>query len=417
MKETCVIVGASHAGTQVAMRLRRLGWQGAIRLIGDEPHLPYHRPPLSKDYLKGLKTTDKILLHAEEAYAKSDIELMLDQRVISIDRDASSVGLRDGESIPYDKLILAIGSHPRKLPVSGAELEGVYYLRSATDVDRIRARAKTSGRAVIIGGGYIGLEVAASLRSLGVEVTLLEAQSRVLQRVTSKPVSQFFSDLHREEGVDIREGAQAEEILGDETATGVKLSSGEVIDATLVIVGIGIVPNTAIAEAAGLSINNGIEVNAQCRTSDPDILAAGDCASFVHPRYKRLLRLESVQNANDQGLVIAKTLCGEEASYDAVPWFWSDQYDVKLQIAGLAEDAETTVVRASPEEKRKLSVLYIKNNRLLAVDAMNNPRDFVMGKKLIAQETLLDLEKSADADVSLTDAVVRSGTTSVGSGN
>lgn len=401
----CVIVGASHGGVQVATRLRRLGWRGSISLIGDEAHLPYHRPPLSKDYLKGVKTKEGILLHVEAAYTKSDVNLMLGSRVEHIDRERQNVVLATNETVAYDKLVLAVGSRPRVLPLTGAELEGVFYLRNSDQVDGIRAAAAKGERAVIIGGGYIGLEVAASLRTLGVEVTVLEAQERVLQRVTCESISEFFTRVHGEEGVDIRAQVQAKTICGDDVVTGVELESGEVIETSLVIIGIGVMPNTNLAEKAGLAVSNGIEVNAYAQTNDSDIYAVGDCACFVHPRYGRRIRLESVQNANDQALVAAKSICGQDIAYDTVPWFWSDQYDLKLQIAGLAEGADEVIVRGDPDTGRSMSMLYLKEKKLLAVDAINRPRDFVSGKKLIRDQPTLDTSKLGDINVALTDAV------------
>lgn len=403
----CVVVGASHAGVQVATRLRKFGWQGSIKLIGDEQHLPYHRPPLSKDYLKGLKPKEGIILHGEAAYSKSDVDLMLGQHVESINRENKTVELQAGDLIGYDKLVLAVGSRPRQLPLPGAELGGVHYLRDVDDVDRIRAAAGQGGRAVVIGGGYIGLETAASLRHLGMEVTVVEALDRVLQRVTCEPVSSFFSRVHREEGVDIRVQVQVKAIHGDDDVTGVEFEGGDVLDASLVIIGIGVIPNTRLADEAGLVINNGIDVNQYAQTSDADIYAVGDCAGFVHPRYQRHLRLESVQNANDHALVAVKSLCGQQAVYDAVPWFWSDQYDVKLQIAGLAAGADEVIVRGDPDAGRSMSILHLKGGSLLSVDAVNKPRDFVFGKKLILEGGALDAKKLADDTLELNESIAK----------
>ena len=403
----CVVVGASHAGVQVATRLRKLGWQGSIKLIGDEQHSPYHRPPLSKDYLKGLKPKEGIILHGEAAYTKSVVDLMLGQHVESIDRENKTVELQKGEQIAYDKLVLAVGSRPRELPLPGTDLGGVHYLRDIDDVDRIRSAASQGGRAVIVGGGYIGLETAASLRHLGMDVIVVEALDRVLQRVTCEPVSRFFTRVHHEEGVDIRVQAQVKSIRGNGDVTGVELEDGEVISADLVVIGIGIVPNTRLAEEAGLMINDGIDVSQHAQTSDSDIFAVGDCASFIHPRYERQLRLESVQNANDHALVAAKSICGQQVVYDAVPWFWSDQYDVKLQIAGLAAGADEVIVRGDPEAGRSLSILHLKGGSLLSVDAINKPRDFVFGKKLILDGTALDAKKLADDTLALNEALAK----------
>ena len=401
----CVIVGASHGGAQVATRLRRLGWEGSISLIGDERHLPYHRPPLSKDYLKCVKTRDGLQLHNESAYAKSEVDLMLGTRVEQIDRGSKQIVLSGDETIAYDKLVLAVGSKPRVIPLPGAGLQGVYYLRNADDVDHIRDAAKKAKRAAIIGGGYIGLEAAASLRLLGIEVTVLEAMPRILQRVTCESVSSFFARVHAEEGVDIRTEAQAKAILGEGAVTGVELDSGDVVQADFVIIGVGVLPNTELAEKAGIAVGDGIEVNEFAQTSDPDIYAIGDCASFFHPQYKRQIRLESVQNANDQAVVAAKSICGKAEPYAAVPWFWSDQYDVKLQIAGLAEGADEIITRGDSTTGRSVSLLYLKDKKLLAVDAMNKPRDFVFGKKLIQEQKELDTDKLVDCEISIVDAV------------
>jgi len=401
----CVIVGASHAGAQTAMRLRRIGWEGSITLIGDEPRLPYHRPPLSKDYLKGAKSIGNIQLNPEAAYQKSTIELLLGKRITSIDRGGRKVALSSGDSLDYDKLVLATGSNPRALPVPGADLEGVFYLRDADDVDGIRRAIKESRKAVVIGGGYIGLEAAASLRSLGLDVVVVEAMERVLQRVTGETVSDFFTRVHREEGVDIRVNTAVTAICGDKSVSGIETAEGDFIDADLVIIGIGIVPNVELAEAAGLVTANGIEVNQFAQTSDHDIYAVGDCTSFVHPRYQRKLRLESVQNANDQAIAAAKSIFGQPEPYDTVPWFWSDQYDVKLQIAGLAEGADDVIVRGDVGSGRSASLLYLKDSQLLAVDAINSPRDFVFGKKLIIDNALLDVSKLSDENLPLSEAV------------
>lgn len=397
----CIIVGASHAGAMCALSLRRQGWSGAITLIGEESNLPYHRPPLSKDYLKGTKDASAILLNGVDRYEKADVDLQLGQRVESIDRDAQAVTTADGRRIEYDKLVLATGSRAVELPFVRTGLKGVHYLRSIGDVDRMRDDANNAGRAVIIGGGYIGLEAAASLRSMDIEVTVLEAADRILQRVTSAPVSTFFSRVHREEGVDLREQCAVSGLIGEDSIEGVELSSGERIDTDIVVIGVGVRPCTRLAEEAGLSTDNGIQIDEFARTSDPNILAVGDCTSFLHPRYRARMRLESVQNANDQALVAAKSLVGDPAPYDSVPWFWSDQFDVKLQIAGLAQSADQIIVRGDPTAGRSMSVAYLRDGKLLAIDAMNRPRDFVQGKKLIMADATVDPELAANPDIEL----------------
>lgn len=403
--DKCLVIGASHAGTQVAMRLRRLGWKGVVQLLGDEPGYPYHRPPLSKDYLKGLKNRDSMRLFGEAVYEKQRIDLVTGHRAIAIDRDLQSVALDNGDQLNYSKLVLAVGARPLQLGVPGANLDNVHYLRTVADVDRIRTRAVKSKRAIVIGGGYIGLEVAASLRMLGIEVTVLEAMDRILQRVTSVQVSEFFAGLHREEGVDIRVRARVSAVHETESGLSAELESGEVIDTDLIVAGIGITPNVELAENAGLPVSDGIEVDEYARTSDPDIYAIGDCAYFPHPGYGRRLRLESVQNAHDQAAVAAESIIGVARPYDPVPWFWSDQYDVKLQIAGIAHDPDAVICRPDAEDPRKMAVLYIRDGCLQAVDAMNRPKDYLQGRKLIATRDVLDLEKLADSDCALLDAV------------
>ncbi len=404
----CVIVGGSHAGIGCAQKLRRLGWSGSIVVIGDEPHLPYHRPPLSKDYLKGTKDGDSIRLGSIGSYEKADIELRRGVQVISIDRDQRRVLTSDEAELSYNTLVLATGARARELPFAPRTLSGVCYLRDMHDVDRIRKLAAAAKRAVVIGGGYIGLEAAATMRGLGLEVTVVEAMDRVLQRVTSEPVSTFFARVHGEEGVDVREGEQVSGLAGVNRVEAVELGSGIRLDADLVVVGIGVIPNTALAEAAGLPVDNGISVDAFNRTADPDIYAIGDCASFVHGLYQRQMRLESIQNANDHGMTAARSITGAPEPYTALPWFWSDQYDVKLQIAGLSEGHDDMVIRGTADAGRTMSVFYLKDDRLLSVDAMNSPRDFLHGKKLILDNAVIDRQLLVDPDIPLKETVVSS---------
>lgn len=404
-EQNCVIVGASHAGTTCAMNLRRRGWLGSITLVGAEAHLPYHRPPLSKDYLKGVKGRETLHLSNAASYEKSGIDLRLGQRIEAIDRDQKCVSVEDGSQIDYDALVLATGARARKLTFDNASLPGVCYLRDMHDVDRIREAVSADGNAVIIGGGYIGLEAAASLRALGMQVTVLEAMDRVLQRVTSEPVSSFFTRVHREEGVDIRERCQVTALIGGDSIEGVQLASGEQIDANLVVIGIGVLPNVELAVSAGLKIDNGISIDEFARTDDPTIYAIGDCASFVHSRYDRSMRLESVQNANDLALTAVKSMLGQPEAYVSVPWFWSDQYDIKLQIVGLADGADEVIIRGDAMRGRSFSVLYLRDKQLLAVDAINSPRDFVHGKKLILSGDTLNAELLANADVPILQAL------------
>ena len=384
-----VIVGASHAGTQLAASLRQEGWTGEILLIGEESTLPYQRPPLSKAYLAGKSTLDELAIRSADFYTKQGIQL-LDATVEAIHRSTGHLSLSTGDELPYDKLALCTGAHPRLLSTPGADLPKVCYLRTATDVEMIREAANAGSRAVIIGGGYIGLETAASLRALGLEVTVLEAAERVLERVTAPDVSAFFERIHREEGVIIRTGALVEALAGDSRVREVVLASGESIPADLVIVGIGVEPNTELAAAAGLAVDNGVAIDDQARTSDPNILAAGDCASHKMGRYGRRIRLESVPSAGEQAKVAAATICGKSKEIAALPWFWSDQYDLKLQIAGLNTGHDEVVLSGDPTRDRDFTCLYLRAGQLIAADCINRPRDFMSSKRAIAQQLPID---------------------------
>ncbi|WP_036490545.1 NAD(P)/FAD-dependent oxidoreductase [Nocardioides sp. CF8] len=387
--ERALIVGASHAGAQLAASLRQEGWVGEILLIGDESVLPYQRPPLSKAYLAGKTTLHDLAIRSSEFYAKQDIQIR-DATVDSIDRSAHHLSLADGDTLTYSKLALCTGARPRRLPVPGADLTGVYYLRTAADVELIRAAAVPGSRTVIIGGGYIGLETAASLRTLGLEVTVLEATERVLERVTAPDVSAFFTRIHVDEGVTIRTGALVEALSGDGQVREVVLAGGELIPADLVIVGVGVEPNTELAAAAGLAVDDGVVIDDQARTSDPDIVAAGDCASHEMARYGRRIRLESVPSAGEQAKVAAATMCGKSKEIAALPWFWSDQYDLKLQIAGLNTGYDEVLLSGDPAQDRDFTCYYLRGGELIAADCVNRPRDFVNSKRAIAQRLPVD---------------------------
>ncbi|MBF6278387.1 MULTISPECIES: NAD(P)/FAD-dependent oxidoreductase [Nocardia] len=384
-----VVVGASHAGAQLATSLRQEGWTSEIVLIGNESVPPYHRPPLSKAYLAGKSTLDALAIRMPDFYAKQGIRL-LDATVRSIDRSAAHLLLDTGDTLPYEKLALCTGARPRRLTAPGADLPGIYYLRTAADAESIREVAGAGRRAVIIGGGYIGLETAASLRALGLEVTVLEAAERVLGRVTAPEVSAFFTRIHHGEGVTIRTGAVVEALSGDSRIREVLLVGGESISADLVIVGIGVEPNTELAAAAGLAVDNGIVIDDQARTSAPDIVAAGDCASHDMARYGRRIRLESVASAGEQAKVAAATLCGKNKEIAALPWFWSDQYDLKLQIAGLNTGYDEVVLSGDPERDRDFTCFYLRSGELIAADCVNRPRDFMFSKRVIAQNLPVD---------------------------
>jgi 3-phenylpropionate/trans-cinnamate dioxygenase ferredoxin reductase subunit len=387
--QRALIIGASHAGAQLAARLRQDGWSGEIVLIGEEPTVPYQRPPLSKAYLAGKTTLDEITIRSSDFYSKQRIQL-LNAHVEAIDRSAGHIVMSTGDTLTYDKLALCTGARPRQLRVPGAELAGVHYLRTAADVEKIRTSAAPGRRVVIVGGGYIGLETAASLRALDLDVTVLEATTRVLERVTAPDVSTFFERIHREEGIDIRTCAKVAALVGDDCVREVLLSTGESIPADLVIVGIGVEPRTELADAAGLVVDNGIVIDDHARTEDPDIVAAGDCTSHDIARYGRRIRMESVSSAGEQAKVAASTICGKSRKIEALPWFWSDQYDLKLQIAGLNTGYDEVVLSGDPTRDRDFSCFYLRGGELLAADCINRPRDFIFSKRAITQQLPVD---------------------------
>ena len=405
MSEPVLIIGASHAGAQTAVSLRQAGHGGPITLLGDEPHPPYHRPPLSKDYLSGARSRDDILLRPADSYAAADIDLRLGERAGSIDRAASEVLLQSGERIGYGKLVLATGARVRRLPIPGADLPHVFYLRDAADVEAIRERVAAGQRAVIIGGGYIGLETAASLRKLGMEVSLLEAQPRILARVTSEAMSDFYRRVHTEEGVEIVESCMASEIEEGGEGLIVTTSCGKRFDAHMVVIGIGVIPNSELAEFAGLSVGDGIEVDAHCRTSDPDIYAVGDVAHHHNPIYDRHVRVESVPNATEQAKTVAAHMTGSDKPFSALPWFWSDQFDLKLQIAGLSDGYDDVVLRGDLAGSRSGAAWYFAGERLLAVDAVNAPRDFMTARMAISRGQTVDKAALAGSDSGLKAAI------------
>lgn len=396
MSQTCVVVGASHAAVQFITSLRQSGWEGRIQLVGEEPLLPYHRPPLSKEFLAGTKKLEEIYLRPAAVYEKSGVELILATRVESIAADAKKLALSNGDTLSFDKLALTVGSRARRVDLPGADLKGVHYLRNIRDVEGIKPFIKPGGKAVIVGGGYIGLETAAVLKQRGMEVTVLEMTERVLQRVTAPEVSEFYARIHGEAGVVIRCGTAVAGFEGTDRVRRVRCGDGEVHAADLVIIGIGIVPNTELAQEAGLEVDNGIVVDACARTGHPDIVAAGDCTWHHNVFYDRWIRLESVQNANDQARVAAAAVSGTEIVYDALPWFWSDQYDLKLQIAGLSQDYDELVVRGDRETGRSFAAFYLREGAVIAVDAVNRAPEFMMGKRLIAERTKVDKGRLAD---------------------
>ncbi|MDH3304901.1 MAG: FAD-dependent oxidoreductase [Gammaproteobacteria bacterium] len=402
MSKKIVIAGAGHAAGQVVATLRQQNFEGQIVLIGDEPYLPYQRPPLSKKFLAGELSAERLHLKAESFYDAPNIDLRLQTTVTSINRDTRTLGIEDGDDVPYEKLVLALGSRAKELRVEGADLNGVYYLRSIEDVEQIRREMDVGRHLVIIGAGYIGLEVAAVARGLGLDVTVIEAADRVMSRVVSPEISDFYQIEHTSKGVKLKLSSGVAALRGKKRVKLVETSAGEELRADFVIVAIGIVPNTELAEQAGLEVSDGIVVDDQCLTSDGDIYAVGDCTSHPSDIYGRQLRLESVHNAIEQAKTAAYNLCGIETHYSEVPWFWSDQYDLKLQIAGLSEGYEDVVIRGNPAE-RSFACLYLKDSRLIAVDAVNAPKDYVHAKALIAARTILSSDRLADATTSLKD--------------
>ncbi|MGK8234699.1 NAD(P)/FAD-dependent oxidoreductase [Roseovarius sp. MS2] len=391
-----VVIGAGQAGASLVAKLRSEGYDGPITLIGEEPVPPYQRPPLSKKYLLGDMALERLYLRPESYYAEAGIDLRLGLRVTAIDRAAQEVVIGT-ERLGYAHLVLATGSRPRHLPAAiGGELGGVHVVRTLADVDAMAPGFVQGARVLIVGGGYIGLEAAAVAASRGMQVVLVEMAPRILQRVAAKETSDYFRALHGRHGVDIREGVGLERLLGDGQVSGAHLTDGTEVAVDMVIVGVGIVPDTALAEAAGLAIDNGIAVDAQGRTSDPTIWAVGDCASFPHGEGR--LRLESVPNAIDMADCVAGNILGAAVAYVPKPWFWSDQYDVKLQIAGLSTGYDRIVTR---DGAASVSFWYFRGDQLLAVDAMNDPRAYMVGKRLIDAGKTADPAVVADAAADL----------------
>lgn len=395
-----IIIGTGQAGAQGAASLRQAGFDGDIVMFGEEAEPPYQRPPLSKAYLQGELGADRLYLRPLAFYEQQKIDLRLGVRVAAINRAEKSVETDRGDTLPYDTLLIATGAPPRKLTCQGADLQGVHYLRTIADSDALRPVLKKGGRIVIVGAGYIGLEVAASARKAGLEVTIIEMADRVLARVAGKEISAFFEKLHRDQGVDLRLGAALDHFEGKTRLEALVRKSGERIDCSAVLVGVGAAPATALAEAADLRIANGVWTDEYARTSDPDIYAAGDCSSHPSSLYERRLRLESVPNAIEQAKVAGANMAGGSVVYDAVPWFWSDQYDVKLQTVGLSEGADQTIVRGDPDAK-KFSVWYLNSGRLLAVDAINDPAAFAISKRLIGAKAVVAATALADPNADL----------------
>jgi len=397
-----VIAGAGHAAGQIVTSLRQQKFAGQIVLVGDEPFLPYQRPPLSKKFLAGDMPADRLYVKPASFYDDPNIELRLNTRITAIDRGSKSLHTEGGDTITYDKLVLSFGSRARTLPVEGADLDHVHYLRSIADVEAIRAELDVGRRLVVIGAGYIGLEVAAVARKLGLDVTVLEMADRVMSRVVSPEISDFYQIEHTNHGVKLRLATDVVALHGKKRVKQVETGGGEKIPADFVVVGVGILANTELAEQAGLDVDDGILVDDRCQTSDPDIYAVGDCTSHPNDIYKRRLRLESVHNAIEQAKTAANNLCGNDTHYSQVPWFWSDQYDLKLQITGLSAGYDDVVIRGNPADK-SFACLYLSDGRLIAVDAVNAPKDFVQSKSLIAAHAVIAADELADTSKQLKD--------------
>ena len=408
--DSLLVIGAGHAGAELAVSARQNGWTGGITLLGDETHLPYHRPPLSKAYLSGKANGESLSMRPSEAYAKAGINLRLGVRVTAIDRVGGTIQLVGGERLEYSKLALCLGgrARPIQIPglVDGTRPTNLFYLRSRVDADAIRSSLRAGCRLVIIGGGYVGLEVAASAQALGVHVKVLESQPRVLSRVTGPEVSAFYEKVHRDAGVDLITNAvvASMSLEEDETsrpvARSVVLGTGERLDVDVVVVGVGGLPNVELAAAAGLEIAGGIVVDEFAQASDPSIFAAGDCTSHPSAIYGRRIRLESVPNALDQARAAAASICGKSKAYDSAPWFWSDQYDLKLQMVGLSEGYDQFALRGSIEG-RSFAAFYLREGRLLAADTVNRPADFMVAKRLLVAGRTLDVGLLADESIPL----------------
>lgn len=401
-----VIIGAGQAGAQASVTLRQQGFEGAITIVGDEPYAPYQRPPLSKKFLAGELPVERLALKAPKFYADKAIDLELGRRAVAIDRNRQHVLLDNGQQLDYDRLLLTLGSRVREIPVPGASLGGIHYLRSIDDVKGIQQQFGPEQRLVIVGGGYIGLEVAAVAKQNGLDVTVVEAMDRVMARVVAPEVSAFYAQVHRDAGVHIRCNTGVTEFEGDGRVSHVTTADGERIECDCVVVGIGILPETTLAETASIDCDDGIIVNEYAQTSDAKIFAAGDCSRHPSRLTGGMIRLESVANAIEQGKIAARNMLGETQTYDEVPWFWSDQFDIKLQIAGLAQDYDSVVLRGDPSES-SFAVFYLKSGTVIAVDAINRPREFMQGKKLVAAGVSIPANELSDDETAFGDIAKR----------
>lgn len=407
MTERVIIVGAGHAAGELSTSLRQEGYEGEILMVGEEGYLPYHRPPLSKAFLAGEVDIEALSIKSQATYDKAGVEFLGNKRVEAIDRASKTVSLSDGATLKYSKLVLATGGRPRRLEVTGSEqaelCDNFHYLRTIDDVRRIHKQFKDSNRLVIVGGGYVGLEVAAIAIKNNLHVTVLEGASRVLARVTAPAISAFYEQVHRAAGVDLKTGVVIEQIecsASHGQVSAIMCSNGMRVAADLVIVGIGLLPNVELAEMAGLEVSDGIVVDEQARTNDPDILAVGDCTNHPNPLLGRRIRLESVPNALEQARIAAATICGKHKVYASMPWFWSDQYDLKLQMVGLSGGYDQVVLRGEPDN-RSFVAFYLKDNRVIAADAVSRPQEFMFCKRLVTEQSQVDPIMLADERIPL----------------
>lgn len=403
-KNGIVVVGAGQAGAELVAALRMSDYRGPITMVGDEAFPPYYRPPLSKAYLSGKVDLEGLYIRPVATYEEQGIAMRVSTRVVAVDRDAHRILLEDGSSLGYERLVLATGGRVRKLQYPGLDVApNVHYLRTIDDINAMRHRFLSGARLVIIGGGYVGLEVASVARQLGLSVTVLEAQPRVLARVTASEVSSFYQRIHAEEGVDVRVDTTVAGFgfAADGAVASIELGSGESISADVVLIGIGQVPNVELAEAAALTVENGIVVDEYCRTADPDILAIGDCTSHPCSENGGRRRLESAPNASEQARVAAATLTGTLQPYNAIPWFWSDQYGTKLQTVGLSAGYDDVVIRGETEKGRSFVAFYLKNGEIRAADVVSSPRDFMFAKKLVAQRAKVSRATLEDLSIPL----------------
>ncbi|MCY4397279.1 MAG: FAD-dependent oxidoreductase [Rhodospirillaceae bacterium] len=397
---TFVIVGAGHAGGRAAQAMRQCGFEGQILLIGEEPHVPYERPPLSKELIVTDAGLEKVRLHEAAWYAENRIDLIAGNGAASIDAAGRRVELADGRALAFDKLMLTTGARVRRLPVPGADLDGVFYLRTLDDSDAIKARISSGTEVAVIGGGFIGLEIAGSAAKLGAKVTVLEAADRMMGRSVAPEVADWFARMHRDRGVDLHLGVTVGALEGTGAVNGVRLSNGSMVPAEVVVIGIGILPNVEIAGAAGLAVDNGIVVDDRGRTSHPDIYAAGDVANQPNAFAGRRLRLESYQNAQDQAAAVARNLCGADEAYEDSLWVWSDQHDVNLQMTGAPEHWDRLVWRGNPDDG-PATVFYLADGKIVAVNTLNNGREMRPSQMMMRGGKAFEAEALADTSVKL----------------